>query len=128
MHGQHGDTNDVADMDIVRDFGQAARRDEALMGDLIRVMTGFLKNEEDGIVEWEMDTEAGTLMVGFSTGGSEACLFTEGGDEIILEDGLRGELEREADRIMDEAKADAEEGIEGGQAIRDTAEALWRWR
>ena len=115
-------------MDIVRDFGQAARRDEALMGELIRIMTGFLKNEEDGIVEWEMDTEAGTLMVGFSTGGSEAGLFTEGGDEIILEDGLRGELEREADRIMDEAKEDAEEGIEGEQAIRDTEEALWRWR
>lgn len=115
-------------MDIVKDFGRAARKDEALTMDLIRIMADFLKEDRDGFTQWEMGTEAGTLIVEFSTRGNEAGLFTEGGEEIILEDGLRGELEREADSIMDEAREGAEEGIEGEQAIRDTEEALWRWR
>lgn len=115
-------------MDAVRNFGRAARKDRALMGELIRIMTGFLGDEEDGLVQWEMETEEGTLIVEISAKGNEVDLFTPGGEKITLGDGLKGELEREAEKIMDEARADAEDGIESAQAVKDTEEALWTWR
>lgn len=115
-------------MDIVRDFGRAARNDKALIGELIRMMAEFLNDEKDSLVQWEMETEMGTLCVTFSTDGSQADMFTEDGEGIPIEGTLGRDLERCAEKIMDEAREDAEEGIEDAQAIEETEEALCRMR
>lgn len=113
---------------IVKDFVKKAYDDDVLIESLIDMMIEVLRDDNDGEIEWETNiADDEILFVTFSNINCSVDMFTEDGEEIMLSDNERTELENAADKIVDYARSEAEDSLEEEQAIRDTEDELRRW-